>query len=132
MNRLVMRYTNILIASYILLVLIQSNFLTPLVNFNFADLVKFPLPPYRDSVARSIGHAAIYFAIIEGSTPYDAKIDSNSEFVDLSKMWYASYFLLKRELIENCEDCEYKIVTAPSYEEAITGEATLPFVVEKR
>ena len=117
---------------FIFAALTQSNFLGPLLNFRLDDFTKAPLPPYRDSVARSIGSAAIYFSIIEGTTPYNAKIDAPVHFVELSKMWYAPYFLLGRELIQNCLECGYSLVEFPTLYEATSSAVTHPLKVIKK
>ncbi len=97
-------------------------------------MVKHPLPPYRDAIARALGGAAIYFSIIEGATPYNAQIDAPESFIQLSKEWYAGYFLLRRKLISHCgpEECPFSIIEAPTVAQATDSAKLYPFKFVKR
>ncbi len=127
-------FVYIIIILFIASSMLQGNLFNPILTTNFGDFVKHPLPPYRDAIARSIGKAAIYFSIIEGATPYKAKINAPESFVQLSEEWYAGYFLLGRKLILNCElsRCPYSIVEAPSIIEATDSSKLYPFKIVQR
>ncbi|HKB88301.1 MAG TPA: hypothetical protein VKC53_01490 [Patescibacteria group bacterium] len=123
---------NYIVVVFIFLALVKGNFIGPLLQLNLSDFTRSPLPPYRDAIARSIGEAAIYFSIIEGKTPYNAKINATDDFVSLSKAWYAPYFLLGRKLVVNCSNCEYSITDSPSILEATDSSTLYPFIILKK
>lgn len=126
------RLVNVSVVLFVVLVAFGSNLSGPLLKLNLYDYTKSPLPPYRDSIARAIKNsAAIYFSIIEGATPYNARIKAPENFVQLSKDWYAQYFLLDRQLISNCNNCDFSITVAPSTKEATDSSNLYTFVITK-